>query len=193
MQCPFFQNNCWRCLIIFPIVGHTATRAALLTGFRGLLRKCQLTYSDLVLLCNCVSFHTWGMLVKIRKSKTIQFDQKELIIPISYVANRELCAVFWVKKHFTQVVVSDNSLAFQVPGGEGGFHLLQYASFQATIKFMANCAGLDPDHYSLHSLRWEERTFLAMQGAPLEEIKTRGACRLTLCSHTSVRLFRCIS
>ena len=54
-------------------IGHIATRAALLTGFRGPLRKCQLTFSDSVLPRNAFSFHTWGMLIKFKKFKTIQF------------------------------------------------------------------------------------------------------------------------
>ena len=103
------------------------------------------------------------MLIKVRKSKTIQFDQKELLIPIFYLANRKRCAMFWVKKHFCQVIVLDDSPAFQVAesDSDSGFRPLQYTSFQATIQFMA-CANLDPNDYSSYSPHWGGCTFLAM-------------------------------
>ena len=70
--------------------------------------------------------------------------------------------------------MSDDAPAFQVPTGKGGFRPLDYQSFHSTIKFLAYSAGLDPNDFTSHSLRRGGCTFLAMQGAPLEEIKTRG-------------------
>ena len=46
---------------ITPSSGHIAVRAATLTAFQGLLRKCQITLSDSVLLRSDFSFFPWGM------------------------------------------------------------------------------------------------------------------------------------
>lgn len=157
-----------------PTIGHTCIRAALLTGFRGLLRKCQLTASDSVLLRSNFVFYDWGMVVYIRRSKTIQFAERELLIPISRVRGRELCAVYWTRRHFDEVRLAADQPAFQVPADGTGFRPLDYATLQSTIKYLAACAGLDSSMFSCHSLRRGGATYLAMQGASITEIKARG-------------------
>ena len=42
------------------------------------------------------------------------------------------------------------------------------------LKYFGEKVGLDPSNLSLHSLRREGCTYLAMCGATLEEIKTKG-------------------
>lgn len=100
--------------------GHVCARAAILTGFRALLRKCQITDSDSVLRRTDFQFFQWGMLITVRRSKTIQFSERELLIPVARVANKTLCAVHWVEKHFAMSRVSPNSPAFQMPTVGGG-------------------------------------------------------------------------
>ena len=56
----------------------------------------------------------------IRLSKTIQFSERKLIVSIACIANTELFAVYWVRKHFEQVHVGANEPAFQVPALGGG-------------------------------------------------------------------------
>ena len=74
-------------------LGHTCTCAALLTGFRAFLRKCQLMLSDSVLRWKDFQFHHWGMIVLVRRYKTIQFGQRELLTPVTKVNNSDPCAV----------------------------------------------------------------------------------------------------
>ena len=102
-------------------LGHTTIRAALISGFRGLLRKCQLTASDSSLLRRDIKFYSWGMVITIRKSKTIQFKEHELLIPISRVTDTRLCAVYWTARHFKEVPLPDSEAAFQVPSPLRGF------------------------------------------------------------------------
>ena len=78
-------------------VGHVA---ALLISFRGLLRKCQLTASDSNLLRRDIKFFSWEMLITVKKTKTIQFKQRELVIPIAKFANKRLCTFLGVSQHF---------------------------------------------------------------------------------------------
>ena len=154
--------------------GHVAARAALLTSFRGLLRKSQITDSDSVLRRSDFEFFVWGMVITVRRSKTIQFSEKELVIPVARVANTDLCAVYWCKKHFAQTPLLGSAPAFQVPSASGGFRPLPYASFQSTIKFFCAEIGLNPSDFSSHSLRRGGCTFLASQGASIQELKARG-------------------
>ena len=156
--------------------GHNATRAAILTAFRALLRKSQITNSDSVLLRSDFAFFSWGMIITIRKSKTIQFSERKLLIPVSRLKNTSLCAVFWTEKHFSEVQANDSSPAFLVPTRRGN-SAIPYQKLQSTIKIVAAKAGFDQSVFSCHSLRRGGATFLHLQGASIEQIKTRGDWR----------------
>ena len=54
--------------------------------------KAHVTASECSLLRKDLSFHPWGVLVSVRKSKTNQFWERVHKIPVAEVANRELCA-----------------------------------------------------------------------------------------------------
>ena len=62
--------------------GHIAVRAAMLTSFRPPLRKSQTTFSESTLQRSDFVFYEWGMVIKLRRSKTIQFSERELPIPV---------------------------------------------------------------------------------------------------------------
>lgn len=153
--------------------GHTAIRAAILTSFRALLRKSQITESEATLLRSDFTFFSWGMQLRVRRSKTIQFLERELLIPVAKTSNIELCAVYWCARHFEEMPASPKSPAFLVPGYETNSPL-NYQTLQATIKHLCKMSGLEPLEFSSHSLRRGGATFLAQQGASIEEIKSRG-------------------
>lgn len=155
-------------------VGDVSIRSAILTSFRGLLRKSQITLSDSTLLRSDFVFYPWGMVLKVRRSKTIQFSERELLIPISKLDNTDLCAVYWCRKHFHMTKVSGNSPAFQIPSPTGGFSPLTYKVLQATLKYLTSKLGLAQEYFSSHSLRRGGCTYLAQQGASIEEIRRRG-------------------
>ena len=67
-----------------------------------------------------------------------------------------------------------DAAALQVPDGVGSYRPLDYRSLQATINHFVAMAGLDAQSFSCHSLHRGGCTFLALQGAPIDEIKTRG-------------------
>ena len=154
--------------------GHNAWRAAVLCSFRALLRKCQVTSSDSSLRRKDFTFHKWGMVIRIRRSKTIQFRERVLEIPVASCNNREICAVYWTMRHFREAPALPEAEAFQVPSSDSAFSPLQYSVYQATLKIFAAKAGLDPETVSSHSLRRGGCTFLSMCGASLEELRTRG-------------------
>ena len=94
--------------------GHIALRAAILLSFKALLRKCHVSGSDSSLLRSDFTFHRWGMMVRVRKSKTIQFREKTNLIPVSAVMNPALCAVYLVHRHFENIEVPPESEAFRI-------------------------------------------------------------------------------
>lgn len=157
--------------------GHTAWRAAVLCSFRALLRKCQVTASDSSLLRGDFRFYEWGMIIRIRRSKTIQFQERILEIPVARCSNHLLCAVYWTERHFSEAPAPPEAMAFRLPlGGGGGEDTfpLPYPTYQSTLKIFARRAGLDPDTISSHSLRRGGCTYLSMCGASIEELRVRG-------------------
>lgn len=143
-------------------------------SFRALLRKCQVTLSDSSLLRRDFAFFPWGLIISIRRSKTIQFRERVLQVPVARCPNTQICAVHWTELHFRQVPAPPDAMAFRfpIPGGES--IPLPYSYYQATLKLFAEKAGLDPDQVSSHSLRRGGCTFLSMTGASLEELRARG-------------------
>ena len=75
--------------------GHVAFKAALLTSFRALLRKDQVTNTDNTLRRGDFEFFDWGMVITIRRSKTIQFKERVVKIPIVKLRKTEIYACHW--------------------------------------------------------------------------------------------------
>ena len=113
-------------------------RAAIFCSFRALLRKCQVTESESTFLKSGLSFFDCGMILKVRRSKTIQFKEWVLKIPAARCCNTKLCAVYWTKRHFAQMQAAPCEIAFRVPDETGSVPL----SYQETLKLFANIAGL---------------------------------------------------
>ncbi len=159
---------------LYDTAGHTAWRAAVLCSFRALLRKSQVTLSDSVLSRGDFQFFGWGMLITIRRTKTIQFQQRVLRIPVASCNDTQLCAVYWTKRHFHELPAKPQDPAFRLPALGVGSTPLTYRIYQDTLKCFAEEAGLDPLLVSSHSLRRGGCTYLAMCGASLEELRVRG-------------------
>lgn len=153
---------------------HVAWRAAMLCSFRALLRKCQVTLSDSSLLRRDFRFFSWGLIISIRRSKTIQFHERVLEVPVARCPNHLLCAVHWTERHFSEVPAQPDAMAFRISGADGSSAPLTYQLYQSTLKLFSKRAGLDPDSVSSHSLRRGGCTFLSMCGATLEELRSRG-------------------
>ena len=154
--------------------GHVAWRAAVLCSFRGLLRKSQVTMSDSALLRRDFGIYDWGMIITVRKSKTIQYRERSLEIPVARCPDVRLCAVHWVERHFREVRAEGQDMAFRLPAGGGASVPMTYRVYQETLRIFANIAGLGGEDFSSHSLRRGGCTYLAMCGASIEELKTRG-------------------
>lgn len=174
---PLLPNDLIRLFaVLFPTRGHTSVRAAMLLSFRALLRKAHVTMSDAALLRSDLEFYPWGMLVNVRKSKTNQFRERVHKIPVAKVANRALCAVFWVKRHMDQCPAPQDAQVFRIPKA-GHSVPLTYSFYTAVLKAACTAAGLQAGDFSSHSLRRGGATFLRISGATEDEIKERGDWR----------------
>ena len=58
---------------------------AIVLCFRGLLRKSNVVEEGLAILFRDVQFFEWGVLVTVRRTKTICFKERVLEIPFSYI------------------------------------------------------------------------------------------------------------
>ena len=115
-------------------------------------------------------FFQWGLLITVRRSKTIQFQERLLKIPISRCPHHELCAVYRCEHHFAEIPASNEDISFQIPSINGSSPLT-YHIFQSMLKLFGSKAGYDPDLPSSHSLRRGGCTFLSLCGATLEQLK----------------------
>ena len=113
------------------------------------------------------------MILRVRRSKTIQFKEWVLEIPVARCCNTKLCAVYWTEKHFAQMQAAPGDIAFRIPD-ETGSVPLSYRVYQETLKLFANIAGLGGEDFTPHSLRRGGCTYLTMCGISIEEIKARG-------------------
>ena len=154
-------------------VGHTAFWAAALCAFRGLLRKSHYTDSKVNLKRGDFVFYDWGMTIHIKASKTIQFSERDVIIPVTRVDNEMLCAVSWVKKHFAEVKAGKKDPAFLIIDGRKKYPI-SYNLFSDILKMLAEKAKIQATRVSSHGFRRGGATYLARCGVPIDVIKMRG-------------------
>ena len=150
-----------------------AIRAAILVLFRALLRQGHVTGTHNALRRSDFTFSSTGMTIRIRKSKNIQFQQKILLIPIAALKHKSLCAVYWVRRHFGEIVAKPEDTAFRISEGEFSISLT-YSLLLATMRLWAEKAKLELDTVSTHSLRRGGATYFRSCGTSVEDIGDRG-------------------
>ena len=155
--------------------------AAILLAFFCLLRKSnyvpisgdafdaekQLCRRDIIIGTNC-------LLVHIKWSKTIQFAQRALVIPVLAIPNSPLCAVEAYKNVVKMVKANPSDPAFSVPGTRRRPVPLTYSIFQNRLKELVHLAGWDSDLFSSHSLRRGGASLAFKAKVPGEMIKVQG-------------------
>ena len=114
-----------------------------------------------------------GAYLHVFKTKTIQFKQKILEIPLPVIPNSILCPVTALTTYFTLVPASSNSPVFLAPHGSG-FTPVLARHFNLFLKRCVSSIGEDPSHFSSRSFRKGGATFAFNWGAPTEFIKTQG-------------------
>jgi len=114
-----------------------------------------------------------GVLVCIRWSKTIQFGERVLHIPLVAVPGSPLCPSAAVQRMRRLVAGSRSGPAFLIPSVEGVVSLT-HASFTTFLRQILNQAGYTAAAYSGHSFRRGGATWAFSSGVPGELIRMHG-------------------
>ena len=151
--------------------------SCVILSFRTLLRKSNLLPSpNTEAHCvkrNDITFTDWGFLVRINSSKTIQFKQRQLEIPVVSAPGSPLCAVSLLRAHLTNTASAGNDCPlFMIKRGDG-LVPLDYPTALARLKSWASVVCPEKD-VGFHSLRRGAATHMSMIGVRLEDIKTAG-------------------
>ena len=152
--------------------------AIMMLSFRSLLRKSNLvpdsrSVCDHVLRRKDIEVHEWGVMLKVRSSKTLQHKEYVLQIPIYYVDNPRFCAASMVQAHISAFPANEDSPLF-VKQVNGKLQPVLYRELLSFIKHSVTRVGLDSECYGAHSLRRSGCAFLHAQGIPLIDIMSMG-------------------
>lgn len=124
-------------------------KAILLIGFYGAMRRSEIAGLDV----DDLKFTRLGLLITLRKSKTDQYDQGQMIA-IPYVKDKTICAVTALR-HWLDVSGIAAGPVFR--GFTKGGHIRKTAisdkSIALIVKHYAALVGMDPKDYGAHSLR----------------------------------------
>lgn len=92
------------------------------------------------------------VLIHIKWSKTNQFKQRKLLIPLIKVASKSICPVTWLKYMINKIPAPKNAPAFVIPTRRGLLPLT-YPQLNDQIKQWVSGIGLRGSKYSSHGLR----------------------------------------
>jgi hypothetical protein len=163
--------------------------AACLVGFFAFLRKSTLLpktshIKDSVkaLTMGDLELHPDKSLLTlhIRHTKTIQFGQRELLIPISAVQGSFLCPVMAIIRMLSSLPagnVSKLDPLFSYSNSEGVVSCLTHSTFLRILKSTLTAGGIKPADYSGHSFRRGGCTHAFQLGVSPQLIKLRGDWR----------------
>ena len=92
------------------------------------------------------------LMITIQWSKTIQFGERTLVIPLVSIPDSLLCPVQAYLNMQSLVCVSDDSPAYCFVKHKQIYPII-YRHFQSVLKQMIRDIGKNPDVYSMHSFR----------------------------------------
>lgn len=155
--------------------------SAIILCFRSLLRKSNVLPTTLndrkhVILRKDVVFFDWGVLLNVHSTKTLQYRERKLQVPIFNMPGSPLCAVSFLREHFERYPAEMDSPLF-LKERNGIITPLLYHEVLRALKTLIKRIGLEDTNVSLHSLRRSGATFLCRIGVPLSDIKTMGDWR----------------
>lgn len=158
-----------------------AMRALFLVAFFSFLRKSNLVVPSVRVNSPKVprrsDFHMsqHGAFLNIHATKTIQFFQRALCVPLPSIPGSPLCPVAALQHHLRLNAVRPSDPLFSVLSGAD--HIMRPLTFRHFSSFLARVVaalGLDPRAYSPHSFRRGGATFAFECNVPAEHIKFQG-------------------
>lgn len=162
----------------FADVNNLTKWAALMLSFRSLLRKSNLVQTNLSDLGSVVQrsdlvFSNDGLVLNVRKTKTIQNNEYVLQVPVSYVNNACFCAATMVRTHLARTSHISHGPIFYV-WCKGTWRPLLYRELLDFLKSCVKLIGMDPSSVGLHSMRRSGAAFLHSIGISLVDIMNAG-------------------
>lgn len=159
---------------------HTVFWAICLLAFFSLLRKSNILppsahgFSPDKHLCRGdFTIQPWGLCVHIRWSKTIQFKERHLTLPLPALPKHPLCPVTAILAALALTPLAKPSEpAFLLPTSPPS--PLLYPKFLSTLRSILSSAKIPSDGYSGHSFRRGGATWAFRMLLPTEAIKAMG-------------------
>ena len=145
---------------------------ALILCFRGLLRKSNVVEVGLALCLQDVQWHTWGVSLSIRRTKTISFKERVLYIPFSIIQGSVFCIHHYLILLFSMVIypAADSQVVGYMKTGR--FCRGTYSWYLRKLSVLCKRANLE--HLTTHSLRRGGASVLADNGFSLLDIRNIG-------------------
>ena len=148
-----------------------ANWSSFLTSFYCMLRKASAVPKSLLsfnpakeLSRSKVNLEGDTALILMNYSKTSQFGNKNVVIPLLRNPTQALDPVFHLKELFSRFPLESSLPAFSYIE-KGKIKCITYDSFTKELKRLLNLAGLKADSYSGHSFRRGGATYLYRLGA----------------------------
>ena len=164
---------------------HASFWAICLTAFFGLFRKSHLLPDsgcafDLTkqFTRGDFSLSSFGFIVHVRWSKTIQLGQRTLFIPLIRISQSVLCPVAAISQAFALVPgASLGHQAFCFLGSDSRICVFTYKAFMKLFKSLLARIGCRPREFGSHSFRRGGASFALQSGVPLDVISIMGDWR----------------
>ena len=155
--------------------------AACVVGFFSFFRKSNLLVPALDKfdpskhLCRSdVQLGSTGAVIAVRWSKTIQFKQKVLYIPLPRITTSPCCPTTALLLTLARLPKTHTPVPLFCYPSPSGSKAITHSSFVSYLKLCLSKLGLDPSKFSGHSLRRGGVSFAMQCGLPLEWVKMQG-------------------
>lgn len=155
--------------------------AACLVGFFSFFRKSNLLipavgkFDPSRHLCRSdVHLSKSGAVISVRWSKSIQYRQRTLQVPLPRMAASPFCPSAALLLVLTQLPAQGSQSPLFCYPAPSGAKPLTYSTFVGYLRHCLTKLGLDPSKYSGHSLRRGGASFALQCGVPTEWIKLQG-------------------
>lgn len=164
---------------------HAAMWALFLVAFFSFLRKSNLVVENTrsvpslkVLRRSNLILNEHTAYLRILETKTIQFAQRSLNIPLLVIPSSMLCPVAALHNHLKLNQVPDSAPLFSVrSSGSESFQAISYSQFSRFLAKSLQAIGANSSTFSPRSFRCGGATFAFDCGLPAELIKLQGDWR----------------
>ena len=121
-----------------------------------------------------VSFYPWGLLVKVSSTKTIQYGQRLVELPIAVAPGSPLCATFWLQQHLHDFPTCQGDMNLFVLQQGTVVRNMTYACLLGFFKNLQTKACKYGKNTGLHSLRRAGAAYMHFVGLTLEDVRQAG-------------------